>query len=124
MPGPPPMPAPSMPSSPMGTAPAMPGQVQQGGKEARGKILGGMALEVARLAMMQYPASSPDAVFLSEIIAKMGKRFSRPQADMMQSELKFMGSQLGAEGGPQGAPSPQGPPAPQMPSPGPMPMAA
>jgi hypothetical protein len=122
------MPLPSMPSSPMGTAPAMPGQVQSSGKEARGKVIAGLGLEMLRIAIPLL-GNTPDGLAVVEVVAKLGKKFAKPAADLQKSELTFMQSQLGGGGGgmpagpgAQAQQAPQAPPA--MPTPAPMPMAA
>jgi hypothetical protein len=115
------MPLPSMPSSPMGTAPAMPGQVQSSGKEARGKVIAGLGLEMLRIAIPLL-GNTPDGLAVVEVVAKLGKKFAKPAADLQKSELTFMQSQLGGGGGPMAGAGAQGPQAPpQMPAPGAMP---
>lgn len=66
----------------------------KGGQEARGKIIAGLALELARTAIPMFPKESPMAIMLAEIAAKMGKEFAKPPEDLGQAELKFMGQSL------------------------------
>ena len=118
------IPTPTMPQSPMGTAPAMPGPMgaQQDGKIARGKVVAGLGLEMLRIAIPLL-GNTEEGLLVTEVSAKLAKRFVKPPKDMQQSELTFMQSQLGGQSSAdQGAPSPQQ--APQIPQPGPMPMAA
>jgi len=73
--------------------PALPGQADRGGKEARGKVVAGLGLELLRIAIPLL-GNSEDGQSLAEVVAKLGKRFVKPAADMGQAEMKFMGSQL------------------------------
>ncbi len=73
--------------------PAMAPQAQ-GGKEARGKIVAGLGLEMVRMAIAMFPKESDMAIALAETAAKLGKHFKKPEEDMGAAELKFMGSQL------------------------------
>ena len=66
----------------------------KGGQEARGKVVAGLALEMARLAITMFPKESPMAIALAETAAKLGKIFQKPEQDLGQAELKFMGQQL------------------------------
>jgi hypothetical protein len=66
----------------------------KGGQEARGKVIAGLALEMARMAIPLFPKESTMAIMLAEIAAKMGKEFAKPPEDLGQAELKFMGQQL------------------------------
>lgn len=82
-----------MPAGPAMPGPAQPGQADRGGKEARGKVVAGLGLELLRIAIPLL-GNSEDGQSLAEVVAKLGKRFVKPAADMGQSEMKFMGSQL------------------------------
>jgi hypothetical protein len=118
------IPTPSLPESPAGTAPAMPGPMgaRQDGRVARGKIVAGMMLELGRIAIPML-GNTEEGLLVTEVVAKLAKRFMKPPKDLQQSEFQFIQSQLGGQGGAdQGAPPPQQ--APQIPQPGPMPMAA
>lgn len=123
------LPAPQIPQPPsQGAAPAMPGpgQMQQGGKEARGKVVAGLGLEMLRISIPLL-ANSEDGQAVIEAVAKLGKRFVKPAEDLGQAELKFMGSQMfgGGAGGPGGGPgAAPSAPSPSMPQPAPLPMAA
>jgi hypothetical protein len=64
------------------------------GQEARGKVVAGLGLEMVRMAISMFPKESDMAIALSETAAKLGKMFQKPDQDMGQAELKFMGSQL------------------------------
>ncbi len=66
----------------------------KGGQEARGKVVAGLGLEMVRMAISMFPKESDMAIALSETAAKLGKMFQKPDQDMGQAELKFMGSQL------------------------------
>ena len=66
----------------------------KGGQEARGKIVAGLGLEMVRAAISMFPKESDFAIALAETAAKLGKLFQKPDHDMGQAELKFMGSQL------------------------------
>ncbi len=80
--------------APLGqTDPAMMPQ-PKGGQEARGKVVAGLALEMARLAITMFPKESPMAIALAETAAKLGRIFQKPEQDLGQAELKFMGQQL------------------------------
>ena len=82
-----------MPAGPAMPGPAQPGQPDRGGKEARGKVVAGLGLELLRIAIPLL-GNSEDGQSLAEVVAKLGKRFVKPAADLGQSEMKFMGSQL------------------------------
>ena len=107
-----------------GTSPAAPGRPDRSGKEARGRIVTGLALEMARIAIPLL-GNSEDGIELANFVAKFGKRFVKPPQDLGQSELKFMGSQLfggggappGAQAPPQGGASGGMPPTPPIPTP-------
>lgn len=102
----------------------MPGGVQQSGKQARGRVGVGMALEMLRI-FSPMLGPTDEGVLVDEVVAKLSRKFRRPPQDLMASELKFMGSQLGVDGaGPQAQQAPQGPPQIPSPAPPPMPMAA
>lgn len=124
-PTPPPPPGAGMPG-PGGTSPAMPQQADRGGKEARGKVVAGLGLEMLRIAIPLL-GNSKMGLIVSECVSKLGREVSKPPADLGAAELKFMESQLGAGGaGPQGgAPKPmQGMPPTPAPPPGMMPQGA
>ena len=126
MPGAPPMPPGAM--APPGGPPAMgspapPGAAspmapKQGGQEARGRVMAGLGLELLRMAIPLF-GNSPDGQAIVEVVAKLGKKFVKPPADLGAAELKFMGSQLG-----QGGPKPAGPGGGMPPPPPPPPGAA
>src|SRR3989442_1594730 len=101
-----------------GTAPAAPATQDRSGKEARGKIVAGLGLEMMRIAIPLL-GNTPLGQRVAEVVAKLGREIAKPPQDLGQSELKFMGSQL-YPGGP--GPAPQGPP-PAMPGPPPVPPA-
>jgi len=104
-----------------GTSPAAPAQADRSGKEARGKVVAGLGLEMMRVAIPLL-GNTPLGQRVAEAVAKLGREITKPPADLGQSELKFMGSQLYGGGGPGGAAGPQGarpgmpptPPAPPM----------
>lgn len=73
--------------------PALPGQQDRGGKEARGKVVAGLGLELLRISIPLL-GNTEDGQALAEVVAKLGKRFVKPEADLGQAEMKFMGSQL------------------------------
>ena len=105
-----------------GTAPAMPQQADRGGKEARGKIIAGLALELARISIPML-GNTELGQEIASFVAKIGRRLSKPPQDLGQSELKFMGSQLwppaqsgGADGAARPAMPPPPPPPPQAPA--------
>lgn len=118
MPGMPP--APPMPQGPSagGTSPAAPAQPERGGKEARGRVVAGLALELARVAIPLL-GNSQDGVDLAKFVSTFGKRFVKPPEDLGKSELQFMQSQIfptGAQGGPPGGGPPPMPGAPPLPA--------
>ena len=127
MAAPPGIPTPQMPQGPMGTSPAMPGKVPQDGKIARGKVVAGLGLEMLRVSIPLL-GNSEEGLLVTEVTAKLAKRFMKPPEDLGKSELGFMQSQLFGQGGPAGgAPggaAPGGAPPQQVPSPAPMPAAA
>jgi len=123
------MPLPPVPPSPFGgttpgqTAPAAPMQQQQPAQATRQRVLMGLSLWFASQAHAAAPMS-PDAHEIASMLAKLGKKFQPPPADIGQSEMKFMQAQYGQPGGPAGG-APTGAPKPAMPpSPPPPPMAA
>src|SRR3990167_10498190 len=73
--------------------PAMRPQAK-GGQEARGKVVAGLGLEMVRMAIAMFPKESDFAISLAETAAKLGKLFQKPDQDLGQAELKFMGQQL------------------------------
>ena len=64
------------------------------GQEARGQVVAGLGLEMVRTAITMFPKESPMAIALAETAAKLGKLFKKPEQDLGQAELKFMGQQL------------------------------
>lgn len=83
------------------TAPAMVAPQQKGGKDMRGKVVAGLAMELLAIALPMLSQSkgqdgrpSEDAVAVSDAYNKLLKHFAKPPADLGQSELKFMQSQL------------------------------
>ena len=66
----------------------------KGGQEARGKVVAGLGLEMVRVAITLFPKESDFAIALAETAAKLGKLFQKPEQDLGQAELKFMGQQL------------------------------
>src|SRR6266446_571614 len=102
-------PAPPAPPSPMaaaGTAPAAPRTPDRGGKEARGKIVAGLGLEMLRIAIPLL-GNTPLGIRVSEMVARLGKEITKPAADLGQSEMTFMQQQLFPGGGsPGGGPGP------------------
>mgnify|MGYP001572090272 CR=1 FL=1 len=66
----------------------------KGGEEARGKVIAGLALAMIRIAIPKFSKESDLAIVLSEVSAKLGKQFQKPEEDMGLAELKFMQSQL------------------------------
>lgn len=125
MPGAPPAP-PGMPP-PGAQAPAPPGMAtpmapKRGGQEARGEALVALCLKGLRIAI-PFLAESEKGQAVTEAVAKLGRKFSKNEGDIEQSELKFLMSQLQAGqpqggGGPQGAGVPAGGPPPPPPPPG------
>ena len=75
------------------TDPAMMPQAK-GGQEARGKIIAGLGLEMIRTAIPMFPKESDLGVACAEVAAKLGRIFQKPEQDIGQAELKFMGQQL------------------------------
>jgi hypothetical protein len=71
----------------------------QEGKMARGRVLGGIGLEMLRMAASQFKGDSEEGIALMEAAVKLGKMFKKPPADMEESELKFMQAQLRGGGG-------------------------
>lgn len=82
-----------MPMPAMGMGAAMPNAPQRGGKEARGKVVAGLGLELLRMAIPLL-GMSEDGQAVTEVVAKLGKKFGKPPQDLGQSEMKFMQSQL------------------------------
>lgn len=85
---------PGMPAMPPGQVEPAAAPQQKGGQEARGKIIAGLATELARIAIPMFPKESPMGIALAETAAKLGKIFAKPPEDLGQAELKFMGQQL------------------------------
>ena len=117
MPLPPTPPAPPQMAA-AGTAPAAPQKADRGGKEARGKIVAGIGLEMLRIAIPLL-GNSPLGLMVAQSVAKLGREITKPPQDLMQSEMTFMQQQLAAGGGGQPGPAagpamPPTPPAPPM----------
>ena len=51
-------------------------------------------MEMLRKAAGLLDPKNPKRLKIDEVIAKLGKEFAKPSADLGRSELKFMGSQL------------------------------
>lgn len=85
---------PGMPAMPQGQVEPAAAPQAKGGQEARGKIIAGLATELARIAIPMFPKESPMGIALAEVAAKLGKIFAKPPEDLGQAELKFMGQQL------------------------------
>lgn len=76
-----------------GMAPAMPGQVDKGGKDMRGKLQMGIILSLLEIALPNL-SDPEDKIVAEEAHLKLLKRFSKPPGDMAKSEMNFMQSQL------------------------------
>lgn len=77
--------------------------------------MAGLALQLLRMAIAHL-GNTKEANDVASAVAKLGRTFPPPPADLGQAELKFMGSQLGAQGPPAGGAAPGGmPPRPPMP---------
>lgn len=63
------------------------------GKEARGRVLAGLALEILATSIPML-GKSEDAVVVADAYNKLLKKFAKPPADMGEAELKFIGSQI------------------------------
>jgi hypothetical protein len=77
-------------------APAMPGPGDGGkpGKEQRGRVLAGLGLHVLTIALPILGPTSPEGAAVADAISKLGKTFAKPPADIGQSEMKFLNSQM------------------------------
>lgn len=97
----------------------MPMQADRSGKQARGKVVAGLGLEMLRIAIPLLGGDKLGQV-VADCVAKLGREVSKPPQDLGESELKFMQSQLAGGGGPAGggAPKPGGMPPTPAPPPG------
>jgi hypothetical protein len=75
-----------------GTAPAMPGQVQQPGKDLKGKLQIGVLLTLLEMALPNL-SDPEDKIVAEEAHLKLLKRFSKAPGDLGKAELDFMKSQ-------------------------------
>jgi len=89
-----------------GSPPAMPGQVQQPGKEMKGRLQMGLILALLEMAMPNL-MDPEDKIIAEEMHLKGLKRFSKPPGDLQKAEMNFMSSQLNPM--PRPSPMDQGP---------------
>jgi hypothetical protein len=71
----------------------MPQHADRAGKEARGKVVAGLGLEMLRISIPLI-GNTDLGHEIAITVGKLGRRLQKPPEDLGQSELKFMGSQL------------------------------
>lgn len=118
-------PIPQLPTGPLagGTQPAAPMQRPMQGDAARQKVLMGLALILMSKAHGLAPLSA-DAPEIAKFLDRFGRRFGPPEPSMGRSELKFLESQLPAQGSPTPDAAASRPGMPPVPPGPPMPQAA